>query len=50
MAACVPPVWQWLGWSEPDPNNVHFPVMVQAVLKLLQRFGHKSEDVYIWIE
>lgn len=41
---------QWLGWSEPDPNNVHFPVMVEAVYKLIQQFHHKETDVYIWIE
>ena len=41
---------QWLGWTQPDPNNAHFPVMLQAVEKLCSRFGHASEDVYIWID
>lgn len=41
---------QWLGWFEPDPNNVHYPVMLKAVKALSSKFGHKDEDVYIWID
>lgn len=40
---------QWLGWTQPDPNNVHFPVMIQAIEKLQDRFGHHADDMYIWI-
>lgn len=41
---------QWLGWKEPDPNNVHYPVMVEAINKVLERCGHRPEDVYIWLD
>ena len=41
---------EWLGWLEPDPNNVHYPVMIDAIQKLMESFGHKAEDIYLWIE
>ena len=40
---------QWLGWQEPDPNNVHYPVMLAAIEKLQERFELRAEDIYIWI-
>jgi len=41
---------QWLGWYAPDPKNVHYPVMIQAIEKLCETFKHKPEDIYLWID
>ena len=40
---------QWLGWYAPDPKNVHYPVMIQAIEKLCETFKHKPEDIFLWI-
>ena len=41
---------QWLGWTEPDPNNVHYPVMISAIETLQAKFGYKPEEIFIWLE
>ena len=36
--------------SGADPNNVHFPVMIDAIDKLQAKFGYAPEDIFIWID
>jgi len=41
---------QWLGWSEPDPKNVHYPVMIEALTKLQEKFQYNPAQIYVWID
>jgi hypothetical protein len=48
---------QWLGWGEPDPENVHHQTMVSAIHQLQKMMVNpigegplSLEDMYIWVD
>jgi hypothetical protein len=41
---------QWLGVSEPDPQNRHFPAMVQAVKLICEQFDLEHDELYVWVD
>ena len=41
---------QWLGSSEPDPDNVHFDAICSAVTQMCSDFRLLSQDIHIWID
>jgi hypothetical protein len=48
---------QWLGWGQPDPNNVHHETMVHAIRQLQKTMQNPVgdgplllEDMYIWVD
>eukprot|EP00966_Prymnesium_polylepis_P126484 2925020-Prymnesium_polylepis.2 len=40
---------QWLGWSEPDPDGVHYPAIIDACQALCERQKLKPDDLFVWI-
>ncbi len=47
---------QWLGWGNPDPDNIHYDAMCKAVYKapeMIQKsIGKKVEldEIYVWVD
>jgi hypothetical protein len=48
---------QWLGWGQPDPDNVHHQTMVNAIRQLQKTMQNPVgdgplllEDMYIWVD
>jgi len=48
---------QWLGWGQPDPDNVHHTAMVNAIVQLQTTMRSpvgagplQLEDMYIWVD
>jgi len=41
---------QWLCWDEPDPNNVHYPVVLEAAELLRARLGKSADEILCWID
>jgi hypothetical protein len=48
---------QWLGWGQPDPDNVHHTAMVNAIVQLQTTMRNpvgagplQLEDMYIWVD
>ena len=41
---------QWLGFTAPDPANVHYPVIISAALKLCENHGIPHDDLRIWVD
>jgi len=48
---------QWLGWGQPDPDNVHHATMVSAIKQLQKSMFNplgagplQLEDMYIWVD
>jgi hypothetical protein len=41
---------QWLGFTEPDPDNVHFPAICSACETLCAKFNLKEEELFIWVD
>ena len=41
---------QWLGWAEPDPVNIHYPVMVTAGEALCAQRGIAESDLFMWVD
>jgi hypothetical protein len=40
---------QWLGWDFPDPNGVHYPIIVEAAEALRKRLDVDADDLYVWL-
>jgi len=41
---------EWLGVDEPDPKNVHFQAMVQALSALCTSKGVDASQLYVWCD
>eukprot|EP00966_Prymnesium_polylepis_P217282 5028679-Prymnesium_polylepis.2 len=41
---------QWLGRDYPDPNNVHYPVIVEAAKAICTAFGISETELYVWVD
>ena len=41
---------QWLGFTAPDPDCVHYPVIIEAVRTLCAQEGCDPGEVYVWCD
>lgn len=41
---------QWLAWEEPDPDNVHYKCMSEAVGTVLKRSRSSIENSWVWLD
>ena len=41
---------QWLGFDEPDAENVHYVAICQAVSAVCKKFTLDADNVYLWID
>merc|ERR1712087_72524 len=41
---------QWLGFREPDPDNIHFPAIVAACRALCEKLGISPNQLYLWVD
>mmetsp|Transcript_81678 Transcript_81678/g.221273 ORF Transcript_81678/g.221273 Transcript_81678/m.221273 type:complete len:821 (-) Transcript_81678:1114-3576(-) len=41
---------QWLGFTAPDPDNVHFPAICSACESICAKTGLAESDLYIWVD
>jgi len=41
---------QWLSFTAPDPNNVHFESIVAAAEQLIQLHNIKKNELFVWID
>jgi len=49
-SACAP-YCRWLGWKEPDPKNVHYPVILESIAELQMRLSSSAaESIYLWVD
>lgn len=41
---------QWLGFSEPDSDNQHFPAICTAAEQLCENAGVVPDELYLWLD
>ncbi|CAK0903450.1 unnamed protein product [Prorocentrum cordatum] len=41
---------QWLGFTEPDPDNIHFPAICAACDTICAKAGLDERDLYMWVD
>ena len=41
---------QWLSWTQPDPNKVHYNAIRDAAELLIEMHDINKKELYIWIE
>jgi hypothetical protein len=41
---------QWLAAAEPDPRNVHYPAIVDALDALCAKLGVHESKCYCWVD
>lgn len=41
---------QWLSWDEPDPQNIHFRCMADAVRHIFQGALATAEKTWVWVD
>jgi hypothetical protein len=41
---------QWLGFTEPDPDNIHFPAICSACESICSNFNFDESELYVWVD
>lgn len=41
---------QWLGFTEPDPDHIHFPAICSACETICSTFNIDEDKLYIWVD
>jgi len=41
---------QWLGLRYPDPNSMHYPLIVKAAQMICDKFGVSPSKLYVWVD
>eukprot|EP00419_Tripos_fusus_P037267 CAMPEP_0172786018 /NCGR_PEP_ID=MMETSP1074-20121228/205735_1 /TAXON_ID=2916 /ORGANISM="Ceratium fusus, Strain PA161109" /LENGTH=945 /DNA_ID=CAMNT_0013623031 /DNA_START=115 /DNA_END=2952 /DNA_ORIENTATION=+ len=41
---------QWLGFTDPDPDNIHFPAICSACEAVCSTSGLSEDALYVWVD
>jgi hypothetical protein len=41
---------QWLGFTEPDPDNIHFPAICNACETVCEQFELPTDKLFVWVD